>query len=320
MTIQQTLRYFDLSQDQRLRFAQTVNDKPLSDRGRKFLRYAFDSTTEHGKAGLRTRYYDRSLIVSCPQERLAELLDNCSVKTVQRMLEDLEETGILERRRVVPKTDGPPVQKTVYVIFLDRLEALPSLDPTDELDCVILDCEGDLRGTGERHLRHPENDVVWDVVSDVVSDVASFMSHDHEGLNEFNSFSKDPSIPHDHERHDTQPTARFDDMTDRDIRGIAGFQVEANGRVGTPTELNRLKKAREYFADAVNAGLAHPDEWKMFLALFRNVGRRTDVKIRPRYLRTLWQNRSTKPLEGVVTVADREYVRQLLECAQLVPS
>lgn len=325
---QPTLRYFDFSDEQRLRFAQTVNDKPLSDRARKFLRLAFDATSEHGKPGLRVRYYDRALIISCPQERLGELLDGCSVKTVQRMIEELESVSVLEKRRTVPKTDGPPVQKTVYVVFLDRLEALPSLDPTDELDCVILDSEGDLRGDGERRFHHPENDVVSVVASDVVcpvvsvvvSDVASLMNHDHEGLNELCINS---SITHDHESHegsDKPKTARFDEISDRDIRGIAGFAVEVNGRMGTPCEANRLKRLREYFDDAVSAGLADPDEFKLFGALFRNVGRRTDVKVRPRYLRTLWTNRADKPLEGVVTVADREYVRRLLEVAQLVPS
>ena len=329
---QPTLRYFDFSDEQRLRFAQTVNDKPLSDRARKFLRLSFDATSEHGKPGLRVRYYDRALIISCPQERLGELLDGCSVKTVQRMIEELESISVLEKRRTVPKTDGPPVQKTVYVVFLDRLEALPSLDPTDELDCVILDSEGDLRGDGERRFHHPENDVAPDVVSVVasdvvcpvvsvvVSDVASLMNHDHEGLNELINNS---SITHDHESHegsDKPKTARFDEISDRDIRGIAGFAVEVNGRMGTPCEANRLKKLREYFDDAVSAGLADLDEFKLFGALFRNVGRRTDVKVRPRYLRTLWTNRAEKPLEGVVTVADREYVRRLLEVAQLVPS
>lgn len=330
-TIQPPLRYFDFSDEQRLRFAETVNDKPLSDRARKFLRLAFDATSEHGKPGLRVRYYDRALIISCPQERLGELLDGCSVKTVQRMIDELETISVLEKRRTVPKTDGPPVQKTVYVVFLDRLEALPSLDPTDELDCVILDSEGDLRGTGERHFSHPENRVVSDVASDVVSgvvcpvvsvvvsDVASLMNHDHEGLNEL-YINSSITHDHDHEPREIQKPARFDEISDRDIRGIAGFAVEHNGQLGTPNALSRLKKLREYFADAVAAGLADPNELKLFAALFRNVGRRTDVKFRPRYLRTLWTNRAEKPLESVVTVADREYARSLLEVEQLVPS
>lgn len=330
-TIQPPLRYFDFSDEQRLRFAETVNDKPLSDRARKFLRLAFDATSEHGKPGLRVRYYDRALIISCPQERLAELLDGCSVKTVQRMIDELEAISVLQKRRTVPKTDGPPVQKTVYVVFLDRLEALPSLDPTDELDCVILDSDGDLRGTGDRHFAHPENNVapdvasvvvcpvVSDVASVVVSDVASLMNHDHEGLNEL-YINSSITHDHDHEARDIQKPARFDEISERDIRGIAGFAVEVNGRTGTPNPLSRLKKLREYFADAVAAGLADPDEFKLFAALFRNVGRRSDVKFRPRYLRTLWTNRAEKPLESVVTVADREYARSLLETEQLVPS
>jgi hypothetical protein len=330
---QTALRYFDFSDDQRLRFSQTINDKPLNDRARKFLRLSFDATCEHSKPGLRVRYYDRTLIISCPQERLAELLDGCSVKTVQRMLEELEAVGVLEKRKTVPKTDGAPVQKTVYLVFLDRLEELPSLDPTDELDSVILDSDGDLRGSGRRSA-HPETDVVCPVVCPVVSDVArdvvcpvvsvvasdvvSLMNHDHEGLNEIiNS-----SITHDQESHDAREPerrARFDDISDRDIRGIAGFSVEINGRTGTASEASRLKKLREYFDDAVQAGLADPGDFRLFAALFRCVGRRTDVKFRPRYLRTLWTNRNEKPLEGVVTTADREYVRRLLESAQLVP-
>ncbi len=330
-SIQATLKYFDFSEEQRLRFAQTVNDKPLSDRARKFLRLSFDATSEHGRPGLRVRYYDRALIISCPQARLAELLDGCSVKTVQRMIDELEGLGILETRKTTPKTDGPPVQKTVYVVFLDRLEDLPSLDPTDELDCIILDSDGDLRGIG-RSETHPENDVVSDVASVVVSDVVcpvvsdvasvvvSLMNHDHEFMTH-EGMNYSITHDHDHERASDAKSARFDSISERDIRGIAGFTVEfGDGRSGVPNPKSRLAKLREYFDDAVKAGLASPDEFAMFGALFRNVGRRTDIKFRAKYLRTLWTNRDSKPLDGVVTVPDREYFRELLRAAQLVSS
>ena|GEM_PF-6910156 len=160
---------------------------------------------------------------------------------------------------------------------------------------------------------------VSEPVADLIAEpVAVLMNHDHEGLNEIiNS-----SITHGQESHDArgpERRARFDDISDRDIRGIAGFTVEINGRTGVVSEANRLKKLREYFDDAVQAGKAHPDEFRMFAALFRSIGRRTEVILKPNYLRKCWDNRNEKPLEGVVTTADREYVRRVLESAQLVP-
>ena len=193
-----------VSDDDRLRFAELLNDRPFTDRARKFLRLAHDGLTEYGKAGLRVRYYDNALLISCQQARLAELLE-CSVRTVQRMIDDelAAGLGILEKVQTVPQTDGPPVQKTVYVVFLDRLEALPVLDPTDELDSVILDRNGDLRQDGSRRFSHPECDVVPGVVSDVVSP----MTHGHE-----QDMNKKPMI-HGHDHGDQRSAS--EDLPDK---------------------------------------------------------------------------------------------------------
>lgn len=344
MTSQQTLPFFDFSNEDRLRFAQLVNDKPLPDRARKFFRLAYDAATEWGKPGLRVRYYDRTLLVSCPQERLAELLD-CSVRTVQRMIdEQLVPTGLVEKVQVVPKCDGPSTQKTVYLIFMDRLQAMPSLDPTDELDCVILDRGGDLRQAGDRSCDHPEfqtetsvqpspsSDVVPVVVSNVVPDVVcpvvsvvapvvvsnvvSLMNHDHDhdGMNEFKI---NHSITHDHE---TQPSKRFDAITARDVLAISGYAFDrGDGQTVTANAVSRRRALIAYFDDAVANGLARPGEEPLFAALFRAAarlhrlpeGNSTRVNDVGGWIRRCWLNRDAKP-PGRVTPDDRLYARNLL--------
>lgn len=355
MTSQQTLPFFDFSNEDRLRFAQLVNDKPLPDRARKFFRLAYDAATEWGKPGLQVRYYDHTLLVSCPQERLAELLE-CSVRTVQRMIdEQLVPTGIVEKEQVVPECDGPSTQKTVYLIFMDRLQAMPSLDPTNELDCVIIKRGGDLRQSGERVHAHPElqtetsvqpspsrdvapvvvSDVVPDVVCPVVSVVAqdvapvvvsnvvSLMNHDHdhEGMNEFKI---NHSITHDHEE---PPPKRFDAITARDVLAIAGYAFDrGDGQMVTANGASRLRALMAYFDDALANGLARPGEEPLFTALFRCAarlhrlpsGNATRVNDVGGWIRRCWENRDTKP-PGRVTAEDRAYARSLLT-AQSVPS
>ena len=263
--MQGSLPFPFISDERRLRFAEMLNDRPLSDRARKFLRLAFDGLTEFGKPGLRVRYYDNALLISCPQTRLAELLE-CSVRTVQRMIAgELEQLNVLESAVTVPKTDGPPTQRTVYLVFLDRLEALPVLDPTDELDSVILDRNGDLRQDGSRQFSHPECDVASDVVSVVASDVVSVvapvvvspMNHDHEMIMNINPMNHD----HGDQRSESetlpesQHTNRktFLDLTNETVRAIVRgkdlqtlLQLDEAGRdafdwpPGEQEQLNRL--------------------------------------------------------------------------------
>ena len=308
---QPTLPFFDFSDDSRLKFAQLVEEKPLSDRAKKFLRFAYDVATEHSRTGMRVRYYRRALIVSCLQERLGELLDNCSVKTVQRMFDELEECGVVSRRKVTPKTDGPPVQKTCYVVMLDELAALPSLDPTDELDCVILECDGDLRGTGEPDFRHPENDVAPDVASVVasvvVSDVASLISinHHHDSLSTYKTHDDDQSRP----RPDLpassvadvsgQEPLNFRSIRDDDVRLIAGFSVDGKG---LPLRERWLLFLR-YWADVrVTESVPVSDDDQLeLLALFVFWGRNKTNRSRGGAVATWWRSRSDKPLRNTLT-------------------
>lgn len=319
-SIQSTLRYFDFTDEQRLRFAQTVNDRPLSDRARKFLRLAFDATSEHGRPGLRVRYYDRALIVSCPQERLAELLDGCCVKTVQRMIEELEGCKVLEKRRTVPRTDGPPVQKTVYVVFLDRLEELRCLDPTDELDCVILDSDGDLRGSGrtETHLenavfsdvvsnvaRDVVSDVVCPVVSVVASDVVSLMKHEHAKTHE-NKTHEACSMQHE--------------VLKSSVSQSQGVAVSEKLRFSTipPEHVDSIVRRKDrdlflkYFADAVHAKFAKDsdrDRLEM-AALFHQVNRVAEADSPGAVIHRSWKNRARKPL--ALAQVDEDFARKLL--------
>lgn len=224
------LPFFDFSEEQRQKVAHLIQSKPFTERARRFLQLAFTAATDAGPPGLRVRYYDATLLVSCPQERLAELLD-CNVRTVQRMVDDESElvrSGVLENAKTVPETDGPPVQKTVYLIFLDVLESLPSLDPTDELDSIILDRNGRLRSDKSRRFEHPENDVGSGVGSDVGSgvmcpvgsvvgsNVGSPMIHDHVNTHEIKTHD------HDHEHGDQRSILSWKKgvLQDSDVRRI----------------------------------------------------------------------------------------------------
>jgi hypothetical protein len=314
---QTALRYPCLSDQTRTRWQTLLasNRQQLTERVKQFLQLGIEACEHHGPNLVQARWTHTTgcLWICCEQSHLAELM-SCSVKTIGNTVAALKSLGAL---RVVPHPTKPNV--CAYRIHLETLESLLE-SFTPDLDEIIFAFE-------ELRLADPIADTVAERIAEPISEpvadliaepVAGLMNHDHEGLNEIiNS-----SITHDQDSHDArgpERRARFDDISDRDIRGIAGFAVEINGRTGTASESSRLKKLREYFDDAVQAGLAAPEEFRLFAALFRCVGRRSDVKFRPRYLRTLWTNRNEKPLEGVVTTADREYVRRLLECAQLVP-
>lgn len=332
---QTLLPFFDFSDDSRLKFAQLVDEKPLSDRAKKFLRFAYDVASEHSRAGMRVRYYRRALIVSCLQERLAELLDNCSVKTVQRMFDELEECGVVSRRKVTPKTDGPPIQKTCYVVLLEELEALPSLDPTDELDCVILECDGDLRGVGEVNVTHPELDVasvvVCPVVSVVASDVASLMSmkHEHAKTHEIKTHeSCSMSMPHELLRNSSENKTQESQVSE--VKSQSGPAVSKRVRFSCISREDATAIVRRndvalflaFFRDAAAAGWAkdcQTDRIKM-AALFHQVVRIGEAKSPGAVINRSWATRDDPDEEKRLKLAgeDEEFARQLLRPSPMV--
>ena len=344
---QPALPFFDFSDDSRLRFMEMLNEKPLSDRARRFVRLAYEGATEHGKAGLRVRYFREMLWVNCPQERLGELLE-CTDRTVRDMIrKELEPLGFLKVVKATPdQLEGPPREVTVYCISIARLAALPCLDPTDEVDAAILATGGD--PFGELDPNHdqavpqvsgPSSESISAPVSGGISGgssggisggssggisggISALMNHDHDHERVIEESSFIQVMNHDHDARGTSTPAaepaKFHQMTDRHIRAIAGFAVEHEGELKTLNAAKRLDKLLEYFRDAVRAGQAEESELRMFAAVFRHVGRRPDIMHKAKYLRTMWTNRSNpdKPLSSVLTADDRSYARQLVEILQ----
>ena len=317
---QADLRYNQISETTSKRWQAVLKSNRLTERACRLIALALASCEAAGPAGMQTKLFRGCLWIKCEQERLAELLE-CSDRSIRREFQRLETLGVLKR---VAHEDLENV--VAWVLSLERLEALPESD-TPELDELIYGCPDPFQVDAEFDpqpatcnpqpatlsaplsggLSAPVSTGLSGGLSAPVSTGLSGLMN-HEGLNE----NINSSITHDHEAGTKTLTVRFDQISAKHIRAIAGFTVEANGRSGILTEPKRMAKVREYFDDALAAGLALPDECQSFVALFRNVGRRTDVKHRERYLRTLWTNRHERPLEGVLTPSDRGYARQLL--------
>jgi len=318
------LRYPELSAATRARWNSLLkSNREITARAKRLIQLAVEACEAVGPIALQARLHGGALWICCPQIQLAALLD-CSDRTVRDELARLTACGALQ-------THAHPTKDNIigYRIDLAALESIPE-SHTPDLDDIILDfadqqtasgvtsgvTSGPTSGVASGPTSGPTSGVASGPTSGPTSGVASGVASAlmiHEGMNEL---YKTSSITHDHESHETReavPKVRFDQISENHIRAIAGFTVESNGRTGILSEPKRLAKVHEYFTDAVQAGLALPAEFRTFAALFRNVGRRTDIKHRSKYLRTLWRNRNDKPLDGVLTAADRQYARQLAE-------
>lgn len=334
MEVMSSLQFAALSEQTRNRWQKLLSSaRPqLTDRCRRLLQIGIDAVESHGPNELQARLHGGCLWLCCQQSDLARLLE-CSDRTVRHELERLDSCGALqtfphpskpnvigyridpEVLESIPESHTPDLDEIICAFAeqtTDANEAQPeAISPeteTTDSGLVSAGFSGPISGGISGHFSGP-------ISAPVSAPVSVLMNHDHERMNYL--------IPqsHDHERtRDETKRARFDSISERDIRGIAGFMVEVDGRSGVPNPRSRLMKLREYFDDAVAAGLASETEFPIFGALFRHVGRRTDVKLRANYLRTLWTNRDDRPLTSVVTRDDREYFRQLSDSAQLIPS
>lgn len=332
---QPQLRFAQLGTQTRDRWQKllTSHRTDLSERMRKLLTIALEACEAHAPTILQARWHGGAIWLCCQQIHIGNLL-GCSDRTVRDELATLKTLGCL-------LTHQHPTREN-FIGYRFDLAALETLEQshTPDLDDIILDWHSQ---QGNEPTETTTNNATAEPVAVSVSAPVSagssgppsggssghfsagssgLMNHDHEGLNinNINSITHDHDSPDARERDPARP-ARFDAIDETDLRGIAGFAVTIAGRTGVAGPASRLRKLREYFADAVQASLADSGEFPAFAALFRHVGRRVDVKHRPRYLRTLWTNRDTKPLDAILTPADREYVRRLLDdAAQAEPA
>lgn len=323
-------------------FDQELLRRPISDRARPFLQLMFSAangTPPEGIKGVFLKVPTPQYVMQGDLRSLAQAM-NCSVKTVQRSIEDLLALGIVQK---VADTDSNDL---TYSLSLKALLAIPEVDmstsfgravallsthdvfesgsepetasETEDFNSDFQPVHTPVQGGVQRGVQTPVQAPVQRGVQRGVH--PHDHDHDHE-LIEDSSFIQ--VMNHDHDARGTPPAtgtepAKFHQMNDRHIRAIAGFAIEHEGQMKTAPLAKRLDKLLEYFRDAVSAGLAEESELRLFAAVFRHVGRRAEVMHKSKYLRTMWTNRNNpdKPLSSVLTSDDRSYARQLLECLQ----
>lgn len=300
-----SLRFPELSTETRNKIQSLIRSRAITERARRFLQLALDGVESTPPAGVRFQWYGYAILVSGPQTRLADLLD-CSVKTFQRAIDASGEfAAFLHSETIVVRTmDGLPVQRLVYAILIDRLEALAAVDPTDEFEAFILK-----HGPGLQELRLA--DVVSDVASVVASDVASLMQHEHE---------------HEHEHaiktHAGMQHESFRDLvSNRSPDGPSGVRM-SNILADHVRQIVRAKDAAlfsKYFADAVAARWAkdcETDRIKM-AALFHQVVRIGTATSPGRVICQAWKNRDNPDHKKRLKLAgdDENFARQLLRPA-----
>lgn len=102
------------------------------------------------------------------------------------------------------------------------------------------------------------------------------------------------------------PTKSFAAIDDTDVRRIANFAVD--GKMTSVAIRRALLDA--YFLDALNAGVACPEDKQRFAQAFMLAGR-SELKTRGPWLRKVWENaKSGRPLQLVAR--DREQAALLL--------
>jgi hypothetical protein len=317
-----SLRFPALSPDTHEKIASLIRTRAVTERARRFLQLALEAVDATPPAGLRAQWYGNAILISAKQERMAELLD-CSVKTVQRAIAQPGPDGpagefsdFLHVETVVVRSDtGLPVQKLVYAVMIDRLEAMPTVDPTDEFEVFVLKF-----GPGLQDLRSsdvPETNVASDVASVVAPmslplspacpvDVASLHDHEHEHDHDFKTHDHE-SMKHESFRnsvsnHSAEPV-RMSSIKAEHVRAIVRNQEAA--------------LFARYFADAVAARWAkdcESDRVRM-AALFHQVVRIGEAKDPGRVIGHQWKNRDSPDPRKRLKLAgeDEDFARKLLK-------
>ncbi len=322
------LRYPRLSDETRQHISGLIESRAITDRARSFLRLALSAVESQPPAGIRAKWYGNHMLLSGDQKRIGELLD-CHYRTFQRAIDrenDGEFSGFCWPEMVTIQQDsGRASQKLVYVIAIDRLEAIPETDPTDEFEAVILKYGPGLADLRERWTNGPEsiesvpfsNDVASDVARDVVplspgchTDVVPLMNHDHVHEHE--------NKTHDH-AHESYEESRGESQN-------AGKGQSATTEVRfskiTADHVKRVVRQNDYelfgafFADLKAAGWSSgvETEWLLLAALFHQVHRLGKAKNPGGVIAKLWKSRNDvdPKKRPKLADADDEFARQLL--------
>jgi hypothetical protein len=202
------LRYPRLSDETRKHISGLIESRAITDRARRFLRLALSAVESQPPAGIRSQWYGNAILLSGDQQRIGQLLD-CHHRTFQRAIDRAnggEFSAFCWPEMVTIEQDaGRASQRLVYVIAIDRLEAIPMTDPTDEFEAVILKYGPGLVDLRERWTNGPESTESVRFADDVARDVVplspgcrpdgvSLMNHDHDHVHEHENKTHE----HDH--------------------------------------------------------------------------------------------------------------------------
>ncbi len=322
------LRYPRLSDETRQHISGLIESRAITDRARVFLRLALSAVESQPPAGVRAQWYGNAILLSGDQQRIGQLLD-CSSRTFQRAIDRAnggEFSAFCWPEMVTIQQDaGRASQRLVYVIAIDRLEAIPATDPTDEFEAVILKYGPGLLDLREQWANGAESigsvqfagDVASDVARDVVpvspdcrSDVVPLMNHDHVHEHE------NKTHEHDHEswkesRGESQNAGRGPIATTE----VRFSQITAD-HVERVVRQNDYELFGAFFADLKAAGWSSgvETEWLLLAALFHQVHRIGKAKSPGGVIAKLWKSRNDVDPKKRPRLADAddEFSRQLL--------
>ena len=322
-------------------FDQELYLRPIDDDGRRFLRLMFQAangTVEGCKGGIvqRTRFW-----LMAEQTVLADLLgisreikQDSRTKRVRRIVEGLEELGILRRATMVDKAeDGKPIERLYYVLCLMRLMDLPQIDLNtvegrvvahllhndpfaDQDDDSSTDKEpmsvglsGRLSGALSGGLSGPSKTPA--PVPDLVSinktlppDPVPDQEQDSGSKEDFESIFGQEKIP----------VRSFAEINPDEVRWIAGFSPQGK----TPTVEIRRRLFLGYLRDACTKGFATTADAALLLQVFSLCGHKmseggsTGQRVRDPtgWIRAVWMNRLQKPPK--LRPGDKKLVAELL--------
>lgn len=301
-------------------FDQELLRRPISDRARPFLQLMFcaaNGTPPEGIKGVFLKVPTPQYVMQGDLRSLAQAM-NCSVKTVQRAIEDLLLVGIV---RKVADTD---TNDLTYTLSLKALMAIPEIDLSTSFgravavlsthDVFESDLEGPEINTETTPVQAPVQRGVQGGVQPPVQPPVQGGVHPHD--------------EHEHAKTHENKTHASCSMQHASFRNSGSESQKAAGdervefRAIPPEHVERIVRKRDralflkYFADAVHAKFAKDadDDRVRMAGLFHQVIRVGRSDSPGRVIHKSWKNRDDPDPKKRLSLAqiDEEFSRELL--------
>ncbi len=284
----------------------------------------------------------------CDQSTIAEAIDYKDARTVRRALEDLlridPEEQLFRKLKVVKFSR----EHTVYVLNFVELQSRAQID-RDSIIYAAIETVGPNPFTSQHANRHPEivdtepmsgglsGRLSGDMSARSSADMSAPDMNDDDELTLKESSSSSFIEPGEaaliqaaqgdkpREAHAAQPSAQaphfaavangrksFRDISDEEIRQIAGFTPQGTKRVDLTW---RRQTLRAYFKDAIREGLAEDTAaaFNLFAETFCMSARYEVTGSRAGWLRKCWTNYKQNGRPPTITRADKDRCRDLYE-------